>query len=122
MEFSTKWDCWDENLVEDKLKLTIYRIIQEQLNNVLKHAQAQTVFITLQQQGNEVNLHIQDDGKGFDVTQKRNGVGLKNIKSRAEMFNGRVKIQSEPGKGCVVSVNFSTKNIIATIHKEEKRA
>jgi signal transduction histidine kinase len=92
------------------------------LNNVLKHAQAQTVFITLQQQDNEVNLHIQDDGKGFDVTQKRNGVGLKNIKSRAEMFNGRVKVQSEPGKGCEVSVNFSTKNIIATIQKEEIRA
>ncbi|MGF2412970.1 MAG: PAS domain-containing protein [Ferruginibacter sp.] len=121
LEFSTKWDCYDESLLDDKLKLAIYRITQEQFNNILKHARAQTVFITLQQHGNEVKLNIQDDGIGFDIMQKRNGVGLQNMKSRAEMFNGRVSINSTPGNGCELTILFNTSTELISV-KEEIRA
>jgi len=107
LDFSTKWACEDENAISENLKLTIYRIVQEQVNNILKHAKAKTVFITLQQQGTEIELNINDDGVGFDVTQKRNGVGLKNIISRTAIFNGRVTITSEPGRGCDLTVKFN---------------
>jgi PAS domain S-box-containing protein len=107
MDFSTKWDCEDENVISDNLKLAIYRIVQEQLNNILKHAHAKTVFITLQQQGNTVGLNITDDGIGFDVTQKRNGVGLQNIINRSAIFNGKVNITAAPGQGCELTVQFT---------------
>ena len=118
LEFSTRWDCYDESLLDDKLKLAIYRITQEQFNNILKHARAQTVFITLQQHGNEVKLNIQDDGIGFDIMQKRNGVGLQNMKSRAEMFNGRVSINSTPGNGCELTILFNTSTELISVKKE----
>ncbi|GAB2840696.1 sensor histidine kinase [Ferruginibacter profundus] len=107
LEFSTKWACEDEGMINDNLKLAIYRIVQEQLNNILKHASAKTVFITLQQQGTKVELNITDDGIGFDVTQKRNGVGLQNIINRSAIFNGKVNIASEPGQGCELTVLFN---------------
>jgi signal transduction histidine kinase len=52
-------------------------------------------------------LNIKDDGIGFDPSQKRNGVGLQNIVSRTELFNGNVSINAEPGKSCELVVNFS---------------
>jgi PAS domain S-box-containing protein len=106
LDFSTRWVVEDESVIGDKLKLTIYRIVQEQVNNILKHAKAKTVFITLQQQATAIELNITDDGIGFDITQKRNGVGLQNIISRTSIHNGTVKITSEPGKGCDLTVKF----------------
>lgn len=114
IDFSTRWAITDESLLKDNLKLTIYRIVQEQLNNILKHAKAKTVFITLTQNDTMLELDITDDGQGFDVTQKRNGVGLQNIISRTAIHNGKVSIESEPGQGCRLKVKFC----IATAHKE----
>ncbi|MGG9963967.1 PAS domain-containing protein [Ferruginibacter sp. SUN106] len=107
LEFSAKWACENESIISDNLKLAIYRIVQEQLNNILKHAHAKTVFITLQQTGGAIELNITDDGIGFDVTQKRNGVGLQNIINRSAIFNGKVNITSEPGQGCELTVQFN---------------
>ena len=108
---TTKFENVDESLLSDKLRLTIYRILQEQVNNILKHAQAQTIFIRLQQRGAELQLKIKDDGIGFDVSKKRDGVGLQNIISRTELFNGNVLINSMPGKGCELIVYFNTNNL-----------
>lgn len=104
---TTKFEGIDETLLSDSLKLTIYRILQEQVNNILKHANAQTIFIRLKQQDTLLQLKIRDDGIGFDVTRKRDGVGLQNIISRTELFNGSVLINSAPGKGCELIVNFN---------------
>lgn len=106
-----KFEDLDESLLSDKLKLTIYRILQEQVNNILKHAQAQTISIQLKQQEAALQLTIRDDGIGFDVSKKRDGVGLQNIISRTELFNGNVSINSTPGKGCELIVHFGMNNI-----------
>jgi PAS domain S-box-containing protein len=92
--------------LNEKFKLNVFRIVQEQLNNILKHSQAGKVTITLSQNEESVFLSISDNGVGFDTTQKRKGIGLDNIQSRAAAFNGIANFESSPGKGCVLTVNF----------------
>lgn len=103
-----------EDEIEDRLdgglKLNIYRIIQEQLNNIIKHAEASIVRIDLTKDEDQLLINIHDDGKGFYPEAKRNGIGLINIKNRAEMFNGKFNIISSPGKGCTVSIVFKINN------------
>jgi two-component system sensor histidine kinase UhpB len=100
-------------LEEDELlpeqKINIYRIIQEQLNNILKHAQANNVDIELHNIQEQVWLRLTDDGKGFDPRTRRKGVGISNIISRAELYNGKVEIESAPGKGCQLVVTLNSK-------------
>jgi len=98
---------FDESSIPDKLKLTIYRIVQEQINNILKHAAAQKVIVQLVNDNEKTLLCIKDDGIGFDTSKKANGVGLMNIKTRASLFNGDVSIISSPGNGCEVRVLFN---------------
>ena len=98
-----------EASLNEEQKVTIYRIVQEQLNNVLKHAQASSVNIQLNTAGDHVNLLIEDNGKGFDTNAQRKGIGITNIISRAELFNGKVKIDSSPGNGCRLEVILDTK-------------
>lgn len=109
-EVVKEWDGFDEHVLQKDQKLTVYRILQEQLNNIIKHADAKHVTVSLQllEEGDtrSVELRIKDDGNGFNPTKKRNGVGLRNIISRAELFGGTVVIQSEPNKGCELRVIF----------------
>jgi signal transduction histidine kinase len=96
-----------ETLTSDKLKLTIYRIVQEQLHNITKYASASKVNIRLVQHKEKIVLSIKDDGVGFDTEIKAKGVGLMNIKTRAALFNGEMRIISTPGNGCELSVCFN---------------
>jgi two-component system, NarL family, sensor histidine kinase UhpB len=106
--FNKQWDYFDEQLLHKDQQLTIYRIVQEQMNNIIKHAGAKHVHISLclVTHDDEIELMIKDDGKGFDPSQKRNGVGLRNIISRAELYDGQVSIHSSPGQGCELKVIF----------------
>ncbi|HWB92507.1 MAG TPA: PAS domain S-box protein [Puia sp.] len=99
----------DENALLPEQKINVYRIIQEQLNNILKHAQASSVSIELNKQREQIRLCVEDDGKGFDPRMRRNGVGISNIMSRAELYNGKVEIDSSPGKGCRLEVILNSK-------------
>ncbi|MGV3460327.1 MAG: ATP-binding protein [Flavobacterium sp.] len=90
----------------DDLKLNIYRIIQEQLQNIVKHADAENVSIALEIIDRNILITVEDDGKGFDVNQKRKGLGISNIIHRAEAFNGKVEIQSMVGKGSKIAVTI----------------
>jgi PAS domain S-box-containing protein len=94
-----------------KIKLTMFRIIQEQLNNILKHANAKNVNIEFIMDAGNITLTIHDDGQGFDTGKKKNGIGLKNIISRIESLNGKVKIDSSPGKGCSLVMNIPSAEI-----------
>ena len=98
-EISEELDFEDDALAKD-LKLTIYRIIQELLNNTVKFAQASFVKVAIIEANSKLRVLIQDNGVGYDVTSKKNGLGLANIKSRVELFLEKVKIESAPGKGC----------------------
>jgi two-component system sensor histidine kinase UhpB len=95
-----------EDQIEDRRKLTLFRIVQEQLNNIVKHAQATRVLIRLSVESAFIVLTLSDNGVGFDVSKHRKGVGITNIISRTELFNGRVDIQSAPGEGCTLSVSL----------------
>jgi PAS domain S-box-containing protein len=96
----------DESKLDYGLKLTIYRIVQEQVNNILKYADASKMGISIKKHANKLILTIFDNGKGFDPQVKRKGIGLNNIINRADVFNGKVDIQTAPGQGCMVRVVF----------------
>ena len=109
IRFTFSHSTYHEEEIEAGLKLVIYRIIQEQLNNVIKHAEASKVEIELKSEVDFLKVTINDDGKGFDTTAKRNGIGLNNIKNRADVYNGEVQILSSPGKGCNMQIIFKNK-------------
>jgi two-component system sensor histidine kinase UhpB len=95
----------EEEIAEDK-KLIVYRIVQEQMNNILTHSQARNVIIDMKTFNGFLILKIQDDGRGFDPTKVSRGIGLKNIRSRSELYNGTMKLDTAPGEGCVLRVKF----------------
>ncbi|MHA4844659.1 PAS domain S-box protein [Flavitalea antarctica] len=95
-------------LINEKQQLMLFRIIQEQVNNVLKHAEATNLIIELMVDGSIVDLTISDNGKGFDKenNKSKRGVGLANISSRTELFNGEVNLITAPGKGCTLNIHI----------------
>ena len=106
MNASSRFHDYKDRLKPEK-ELIIFRIVQEQLNNTIKHAEASEVQIAIMQKSRLLQVTIADDGKGFDTTRKRKGIGITNIISRTELFNGRVKINSSPGNGCRMQVSFT---------------
>ncbi len=94
------------NLIDDDLKLNIYRIMQEQINNIIKHAHPKNVRIVMEADGNAINIAVTDNGKGFDTAKKRKGIGISNMINRVESFNGQVSIESSPGKGCRINISI----------------
>jgi PAS domain S-box-containing protein len=94
----------DEEELSEKIQMTILRIVQEQLNNILKHAKGTQAVICLKRQENQIILLISDNGRGCDVQKQNNGVGLINIRSRVELFHGTVDILSKPGYGYELKV------------------
>jgi PAS domain S-box-containing protein len=92
--------------IPEKLHVPIYRILQEHLTNVLKHAEAKTVRITLNMDEDSIALKVCDDGKGFDINQKRSGVGITNMIIRAENVNGELILDSAPGAGTNLTASF----------------
>ena len=103
----TSWGNLDEDQLSDKLKLTIFRIVQEQLANVIKHANAKNVWIKIKLENRRLALIIKDDGIGLKVLDRHPGVGFKNIRSRAELHGGTMKLTSEKNKGCTLSLKFN---------------
>lgn len=99
-------DGMKETELPEQVQLMLYRIIQEQLNNVLKHAAASHVKIHLEQQNKTVHLTISDNGKGFDPLTNISGMGLMNIRSRLEQVNGKMLIHAAPENGCTMAVSF----------------
>jgi signal transduction histidine kinase len=95
-----------ESLLCKNYKLTAFRIIQEALNNAIKYAKAVTAEISLKLYGNNMMIIIKDDGVGFDPASVKMGAGLKNIQNRVYLVNGTCSIQTSPGKGCKIIINF----------------
>lgn len=95
-----------EDLLSENQKLSVYRIVQEALNNVLRHAKANKVLIDLKGDGKEVLLSIADNGNGFDGQDRSLGIGLKNIQFRAHVLQGRLDIITAAGDGCTILIRF----------------
>ncbi|MEP7278511.1 MAG: PAS domain-containing protein [Bacteroidota bacterium] len=106
MKITFHTESFIEDSVNDKFKLNVFRIVQEQLNNILKYAKATKVSIDLLQNKKFVVLKISDNGIGFDTAKKRIGIGVNNIKSRAKFYNSIADFSSQPGRGCILSIPF----------------
>jgi two-component system sensor histidine kinase UhpB len=111
MQFNLDIKELKEEEIEEDLKIAIYRIAQEQLKNILTYAEAKTVNIHVYTDDEKLMLIIGDDGKGFDLSAARSGVGITNITSRAEIFNGKVEIDTAPGHGCTLKIVFNLKAV-----------
>lgn len=84
--------------------IALYRITQEALTNITKHAQAQRIQVQLERQGMQIQLAIADNGRGFDLGQNTTGFGLQSMRDRAEALGGHLHIQTAPGQGCQIHV------------------
>jgi two-component system sensor histidine kinase UhpB len=93
-------------ILSDDLKLNIYRVIQELSNNILKYANAQNISISIKEQDHLIKIIITDDGRGFDLSSKRNGIGISNMINRVESFNGCIKMESSEGNGCSTAISI----------------
>lgn len=112
----------NEQKLETGVKLTMYRIIQEQLNNIVKHAKASFVKISIQEKDELLKVTVEDDGVGFDTQSVHHGIGLKNIRNRTEAYKGILKIVSSKGNGCTLEVSLCSRNtgdldIKSTVHR-----
>jgi PAS domain S-box-containing protein len=104
---SFEYDDDLEDLLMDEQKLMLFRIVQEQSNNIRKYANAGRVSLSLTRNNDRISLVISDDGVGFKVEEvKTRGIGLTNIASRVNVLNGIFRIDSYPGNGCTLTVNF----------------
>ncbi|MCA0131583.1 tetratricopeptide repeat-containing sensor histidine kinase [Winogradskyella alexanderae] len=96
----------DWEMVNNRVKINIYRIIQEAMQNVYKHANAKAIKISISLQKNVICLDIIDDGDGFDTSKGKKGIGLKNMTSRVTAIDGKIEWSSQVGNGTVVNVRI----------------
>jgi PAS domain S-box-containing protein len=98
-----------EALLPENMKLTLFRTIQEQINNIIRHARATIINIRLETAEGIVILSIADNGIGFDPKTIKKGHGFDNIRNRADLLGGKLRIDSAPGKGCTIVVMIPLK-------------
>ena len=90
--------------LSNDIQLNFYRILQEQLSNILKYAHASDVLIKISSIQDIIQLEVADNGVGFDVKARKQGIGLENIRRRVQMFDGKFELVSFPGEGCRLSI------------------
>lgn len=94
------WQSQKTFRMDSKLELTVFRIVQELINNTLKHANASTIDVKVRYSNHRLSVSVCDDGCGFEPDKVEHaGLGLRNIESRVQLLKGRLKIKSAPGKG-----------------------
>lgn len=99
-----------ETRLDQSTEIIVYRIIQELLNNILKHSRASEAFVQLIRDDKRLNIIVEDNGQGFDVgtLEQSKGAGWTNIRSRVEYLKGQLDVSSQPGKGTLVNIELST--------------
>ena len=95
-----------EKRLDPTTEIIVYRIIQELLNNIVKHAQASEALVQVMRQEDRLSITVEDNGKGFDPTSvsATHGAGLNNVRSRVDYLKGEMDLRSEPGKGCSIHI------------------
>jgi signal transduction histidine kinase len=97
----------DEERLDQTTAITVFRIIQELVHNILKHAEARQVMVQIASMDDRISITVEDDGKGFALdTGLNSGIGWTNIKSRTEYLKGKIDLQSAPGQGASVHIEF----------------
>lgn len=92
--------------LENKVEITLYRVVQELLSNILKHANATESIIQLTRLNGELNISVEDNGKGFDPEKIKYGMGIKNIEARIQALDGSFFIDSGKGNGTTVMIDL----------------
>lgn len=92
--------------IPPELHLSVYRILQEHLTNILNHAHATQARIELRAENKKLLVHISDNGVGFNLNEKRSGIGITNMIARAQNMHGTLHISSTPGEGCTLKAVF----------------
>ncbi len=94
--------------IPSHVEMVLYRVIQESVNNVIKHAAANNLDISINQETDGVDVMIEDNGKGFDPINLKNkdGIGLSNIKNRVQYLKGKVEWNSAPDEGTLVAIHI----------------
>jgi two-component system, NarL family, sensor kinase len=95
--------------IEQKVEIGAYRIVQELINNAIKHAEASELVVQMIQESDRLSLIVQDNGKGFDINIAKlgSGIGLNSVKTRIDALNGHMDIHSEPEKGSEFTIDFN---------------
>jgi signal transduction histidine kinase len=98
-----------ESRLDSQAEIIVYRIVQELLNNILKHAAASEVLVQLVREGTRLSVLVEDNGRGFDtgILDTGKGAGWTNIRSRVEYLKGKIDVHSEAGKGTSVTIEFT---------------
>lgn len=99
----------EKSNVDRDLQLNLYRILQEQLRNILKYANGTNIEVDVIINKNRLKMRIADNGVGFDVNSITGGIGLSNMKRRVELFSGKFNICSFPGNGCEIVIDIPLK-------------
>ncbi|HQW83850.1 MAG TPA: PAS domain S-box protein [Ferruginibacter sp.] len=101
-------NTFDDTKIDPTISISLFRILQESLTNIARHSKANEVNVGMEKTGNAVQLFIQDDGVGFNITHNKNSktFGLMGIKERVAMLNGQCSIISTPGKGTHIAVQI----------------
>jgi signal transduction histidine kinase len=97
--------------INKKIKVNLYRIIQEALQNVIKHASAKNVNVAFLLSNEDLEIIITDDGVGFDLKQSKKGIGIKNIRSRVKKINGSLEIHTKRNEGVTIQIQIPIKQI-----------
>jgi two-component system, NarL family, sensor kinase len=94
---------------EQTMAITIYRIIQELINNILKHASAKTAIVQITKSDSLLAITVEDDGKGFDpgILDQSKGMGWINIRNRVDFLKGKLDVNSQAGNGTSVQIEFN---------------
>jgi two-component system, NarL family, sensor kinase len=94
--------------LEENTEIALYRVVQEVLNNMIRHAEAEKISLDFRKDKERLHVMIKDNGKGFDtaVMQDSDGLGWKNIYSRVSLLNGELSVRSAPGKGSSVNISL----------------
>jgi signal transduction histidine kinase len=98
--------------IHENIEIVLYRVLQECVNNVIKHAGATHLDISLIHDQDGISVTIEDNGKGFliDEITDQAGLGLKNMKARVEYLKGEIDFDSTPGTGTLVAIHIPTTN------------
>lgn len=96
-----------DNLLDEEHELHLYRIVQEILNNILKHAECSTISISILPKKKDIFIRIQDNGKGFELEEAEiSGLGMNSIRERSKIIGGHLEIQSKKNKGTVITLKI----------------
>lgn len=118
-EFETHFNITgDAYKLSPQKEMVIFRIVQESLNNAIKHAKAKNIHLHINYQPNLFTLTVQDDGTGFDILaiQNKNGIGLKSMQNRANLIGATCTLQSSVNNGTIITIELPAINLLNTAH------